>query len=349
MSLENEVEQHGVAVGEGSEHNPPRRDGTLSSGHSQRDPDPLCGRNRTVDGPPQANNPVVPEQVPLGDPRRAGVPINCPVFVEPEHFLLTVQPFTGGGYEATVKLVDAQKIAERRCLFQERRRRTRKEREEQDGRNVLRARKRAKKKVRHLCKEMGADRILTLTTREQSNTPEQMLDRWQRWLRLVERAAGGRFHYVGVLEPHPSNPAHLHMHVAVAVFLNVNVLRQCWWTVCGGRAMGNVHIKRLKAQGGIRRVYKVASYISKYITKETAVEFNRKRYWASRVRLPDVRRYWLRARTLEAACGEAWRLLNYWNFDGKGTFACDEAKVLWFECEPGRIAYRWLEPEECIL
>ena len=116
--------------------------------------------------------------------------------------------------------------------------------EERDAEDIARAKYRAKKKIRQLVKEMGADRFITLTTRQSENSVEELLGRWQRWLKLVERASGGRFHYVAVVEPHPTNPKHFHMHVAVAVFLNVNVLRQCWWRVCGGRGMGNVHIKR---------------------------------------------------------------------------------------------------------
>src|SRR6185503_7393464 len=106
---------------------------------------------------------------------------------------------------------DAQRIAERRCLAPIRGGRVRGAATPEDReKNVLRARHRAKRRVRHACKEIGADRLLTLTTREQSNTPESMLKRWQHWLRLVERATGRPFHYVAVLEPHPSNPAHLH-------------------------------------------------------------------------------------------------------------------------------------------
>jgi hypothetical protein len=259
---------------------------------------------------------------------------NVPVFVEPLHFAAAVQGFSTGGYEVTVKLLDAQKIAEQRCRPQFRGPRLPKGEGESDPENVLRAQYRAKKRVRLLAKNMAADRILTLTTRETENTPEDMLRRWQRWLKLLDRASHGNFHYVAVLERHPSNPKHLHLHVAIAVFLNVNILRQCWWQVCGGRGMGNVHVKRLRSRSPANRVSRVAAYISKYITKDTIVQFNKKRYWASRIDLPTVRRYWLKGRTLLEAFGEAMQMLGAFprNIDGFGWIR-EEKAVAWFSSD----------------
>jgi hypothetical protein len=281
---------------------PVSREDAATLGRSLDCPAPAV---RTAPDGPREFGIYVPEQVGRDDPRRRGVPVNVPVYAEPMHFMASIQSFSRGGFEVTAKLVDAQRIAERRCLAP--RAGARHLPVQDEGRrqaNVLRSRLRAKKRVRHACKEIGADRLLTLTTREQRNTAETMLARWQQWLQLVEQANGRRFHYVAVLEPHPSNPDHLHIHVAVAVFLNVNLLRQCWWQVCGGRAMGNVHIKRLGSGIHEERVSRVASYISKYLTKDTLVRFNKKAYWASRIHLPEVRRYWLRSRTIGEVIAE---------------------------------------------
>lgn len=276
----------------------------------------------------------VPEVVGPDDIRRRGVPVNAPVYVEPYHFMASVQAFSGGGFEVTAKLVDAQKIAERRCLAAPARRRGLVDADSERHRaNVLRARQRAKRRVRHVCKEMGADRLLTLTTRELRNSPEEMLAKWQRWLLLVERASGGRrFHYVAVLEPHPSNPDHFHLHVAVAVFLSVDVLRRCWWQVCGGRGMGNVHIKRLGGAEMENRVSRVASYISKYLTKDCLIRFNKKSYWSSRVNLPEVRRYWLRARTMDEVLRE---LVERFGVRFERAWLSDDQSTFWAAMPPG--------------
>jgi hypothetical protein len=262
-------------------------------------------------------------------------PGNVPVYVEPMHYMASVQAFSRGGYEVVIRMVDAQKMAEQRCLVPWPRSRLARPEDDRDSRDIARAQQRAKKKVRHTVKEMGADRIVTLTTRESENTPEELLQKWQRWLKLVERASNGRFHYVAVPEPHPSNPKHFHLHVAVAVFLNVDILRRCWWAVCGGRGMGNIHIKRLTSGAGPRRVYRVASYISKYLTKENVVRFNKKRYWASRVDLPAVRRYWLRSRSLTDALIEAFDKFRFHPETPRDVWINEGAGVAWLQSVPG--------------
>jgi len=262
--------------------------------------------------------------------------LSCvPVYVEPLHYMASVQSFSRGGYEVVIRMQDAQKMAEQRCLVPKPRFRRPRPEDEQDQQNIVRAQFRAKKRVRHTVKEMCADRIVTLTTRELENTPEDLLAKWQRWLKLVERASGGRFHYVAVPEPHPTNPKHFHLHVAVAVFLNVDILRRCWWSVCGGRGMGNIHIKRLKSGAGDRRVYRVASYISKYLTKENTVRFNKKRYWASRVDLPVVKRYWLRSRSLTDALKEAFEKFRFYSETPRDVWISEGAGIAWMQSLPG--------------
>jgi hypothetical protein len=246
--------------------------------------------------------------------------------------VLSIQHFSNGAYEGIIREVDLAQRAELARQARRRGPRIARPEAERNPRNEERAGYRAKKRVRHSVKQMQADRLLTLTTREQSNTPEVMLERWQRWLKLVERASVGRFHYVAVLEPHPSNPAHLHIHVAIAVFLPVTILRRCWWQVCGGRAMGNVHIKRIGGDNSAARVARVASYISKYITKETLVRFNKKRYWVSRVNLSDAKEYVLQSRKLAECFAEVITRLGFdatsWRRD---LWIGKREGVIWFQ------------------
>jgi hypothetical protein len=262
-------------------------------------------------------------------------PVNVPVYAEPMHYVASVQSFSRGGYEVVIRMVNAQKIAEQSGLVRPNGSRCARPEEERNDEDVLRSQFRAKKQVRYRVKEMAADRILTLTTREHENSVEDLLDKWQRWLKLVDRASYGHFHYVAVPEPHPTNPKHFHLHVAVAVFLNVNVLRRCWWQVCGGRGMGNIHIKRLKAGDGERRICRVASYISKYITKDNVVRFNKKRYWSSRIELPAVKRYWLKARTLSEAMCEAFDRLRFRSDDPRDVWIDHSLGIVWFQAVPG--------------
>ena len=99
--------------------------------------------------------------------------------------------------------------------------------------------------------------------------------------------------------------------------------------------MGNIHIKRLTSGAGPRRVYRVASYISKYLTKENVVRFNKKRYWASRVDLPAVRRYWLRSRSLLDALEEAREKFGFSTSHARDLWVNEGAGIVWVQCAPG--------------
>lgn len=192
--------------------------------------------------------------------------------------------------------------------------RKRKTRDEQDSECVRRSMQRAKQRVRWRCKNMGASHLLTLTSREAGPvfmTYDQWLAAWDRFKRLVERATGGRFPYVWVVEPHPSNPLHLHMHVALAARANLSLFRRCWYIALGGRGNergavtpGGVDVQAIKSPNKLRRTERIARYISKYITKDSAAEFNRKRYGASQMTAPEVRSFWMRSATITDALGE---------------------------------------------
>ena len=110
---------------------------------------------------------------------------------EKYQYRLKVQPFSAGGFEAVVKLVDVEQVArlkesqELGILKKPRTERPPEEREEA----ILSAKRRAKQMVRYKCKEMGANRLLTLTTRETLPVHE-LLACFQKFLYLVERAMG---------------------------------------------------------------------------------------------------------------------------------------------------------------
>ena len=149
--------------------------------------------------------------------------------------------------------------------------------------------RRARRRVRWLVREIGADHLLTLTTREASNEPGLLLKRFERFVELYRKAISGReFLYVAVPEPHPSNPAHWHVHVACRGRLQVNVARGIWWSLCGGRGSGNVDAKWIKCRNGADRSLRVARYLGKYISKsfdaESALDGTH-RYRAARVTL----------------------------------------------------------------
>lgn len=294
--------------------------------------------------------------------RVAGDFPHLPYTEEKYQYRLKVQPFSSGGYEAVVKLVDVEQVArlkesqELGIVKKPRAERPPEEREEA----ILSAKRRAKQMVRYKCKEMGANRLLTLTTRETLHV-DNLLYAFQRFLYLVERAMGEKLLYVAVPEQHPSNPEHLHLHVAVNTFLNVNVIRKCWHAALSARlparkdcqpsgsesmpdysgknSPGNVDLQYIKTRGGKgAQTVKVARYISKYITKGDFERFNKKRYWSTKgVKVLDARRVWLKSMSLADAIRESYTELGlsgtnaFFDVSTNNCFASSDGMLFWFQ------------------
>lgn len=210
-----------------------------------------------------------------------------------------VQSFScAAGYEAVVRVLNRRWIEDGPPP---RKTGCRKKPDYADPENLERARRRAKTRIRHLCKNISADHMTTCTTREQTNTPASVLRKAVKAIEKYEKVTREKFEYVMVPEAHPTNPGHFHVHIAHAGFLKLHLFRQIWWAVCGGRGLGNVDVRYFRTKHGRSKSHKIACYLSKYVTKTPVEHFNKKRYWASRCDLPEKRWWWLRAATLDDA------------------------------------------------
>lgn len=162
---------------------------------------------------------------------------------------------------------------------------------------------RSKKSVRWLCKSLGADRLLTLTYRENMEDRERLYRDFTEFLRLVRKAFPD---WVYVAVPEKQDRGALHIHLAVKGWQRINFLRKCWYIALGGdgnekgeATPGGVNITPQKNRwGAVQKEWKVeklAGYISKYIHKtfeDGATE--KKRYWSARgIDRPVVRRMWV--------------------------------------------------------
>lgn len=206
-----------------------------------------------------------------------------------------LQPFHAGGYEVSVSVQDLERLA---MLSDMPRKSGKREKREQNENDVISSINRSKKKLRHLIKSMGCDRLLTLTVREQVGdqflTIEEWSSMWTRFVRLC-RKNDLYFDYVSVFEKHKKG--NYHMHAAINGNVPVKTLRALWLTVVGkGRGAGNVDIKFRPDLTDFNRRAGCARYVSKYLTKQQGlVEFNKKRYYCSKHSLPEPRRYILNA------------------------------------------------------
>jgi hypothetical protein len=144
--------------------------------------------------------------------------------------------------------------------------------------------RRAKKQVRLCCKTIGADRMVTLTYRENMVDRERALKDWKEFCRRLGRVK--EFHYVAVIEEQERGA--LHFHVAVRGRQDYVTLRSVWQRIVGqdseGRQMGQVNVRDPHRFGfGNKGAHKIASYIAKYCGKDMqSRDLNDKRYFRSR-------------------------------------------------------------------
>ena len=251
-----------------------------------------------------------PAHVPYSDRAAySGRSINYPIYEHAHNFRAKVQEFTGGGFEVVITSINLQRQSDMAAMHLKRGPRiVRKGDAESDQKSA----RKAKRTVRLKCKEMGADHLVTFTTRDVTVDKDALRSIWSKFTDNVSYHLKRKFSYVCVPERHPTNPGHWHLHAAICGRLSARdmvIFRRCWYIALGGKgnekgadAPGGFNIKLIRVRGGAhRRMDKIASYISKYITKELCSEFNKKRYWASKIDLILARAYWLKSRDLDGA------------------------------------------------
>ncbi|WP_346779022.1 hypothetical protein [Burkholderia sp. Ac-20384] len=154
---------------------------------------------------------------------------------------------------------------------------------------------RSKRMIRKRCKQIRADRMLTLSTR----LNETRIEVWARWWDAFRRRLNKLqdFHYVAVLERQERGAWHI--HVAVHGRQNWKLLRSIWLSVIAKDGTVNNSIGRasclFRKVGGKGRAmrHRIATYIAKYVGKGAHdAGFNKKRYWTSKgIVLPEVTAY----------------------------------------------------------
>ncbi|MFZ6755373.1 rolling circle replication-associated protein [Undibacterium sp. Dicai25W] len=160
--------------------------------------------------------------------------------------------------------------------------------------------KRAKQAVRLRCKTIGADRMITLTYRENM----QDIDRLKKDYDSFRRRMGKykQFHYVATVERQKRGA--FHIHVAVRGRHSYHLLQNIWLDIVGvemnedgtRKPMGAVNVRNPNKLGfGKNDNHKLSGYISKYITKDQETHgLNKKRYWSSRgIVVPEKNYYQL--------------------------------------------------------
>lgn len=221
---------------------------------------------------------------------------------------------------------------------------TRAKRGESDKReaNEDDAGRRAKKNVRLCCKTIGADRLVTLTYRENMIDRVQALKDFDAFRRRISKVKD--FHYVAVIEEQERGA--LHFHIAVRGRQDYVTLRAVWQRVIGqdaeGRQMGQVNVRDPHRFGfGNKGAHKIASYIAKYCGKDMQCrDLNQKRYFRSRgVVVPEVTYWRLPCTNMLGAAEAAFAALSGHSLSGLQTWCNNGLGVIYLATEPG-----WRDP-----
>jgi len=206
--------------------------------------------------------------------------------------------------------------------------------------------RRAKKQVRLCCKTIGADRMVTLTYRENMVDRDTALKHWDLFRRKLGKHK--QFHYVAVIEEQERGA--LHFHVAVAGRQMYALLRSIWQSVLGlgpdGQQMGQVNVRDPHKFGfGVKGAHKIASYIAKYCGKEMQCRgLNEKRYFRSRgVVVPEVQSWRLPCTSQLGAVQAAFAALHGHSLAGLQSWCNNALGVVYLATEPGYS----IVPDDC--
>ncbi|MGA0610861.1 rolling circle replication-associated protein [Caldimonas sp. KR1-144] len=174
--------------------------------------------------------------------------------------------------------------------------------------NARRAARRAKTRVRRLCKAQGLDTLLTLTYRALQTDLELCKRHFQLLVKRLNRKLQG-FCYVAAFEQQKRGAWHVHVccHQLPALLearngvkvKSWNVVRAMWRDIVG-ELDGNVDFSARRKL--LRSPAKCAAYVSKYVLKAfNEGDDHSKRYLASRCPIPEAVREQMIAEGVDVA------------------------------------------------
>lgn len=275
-------------------------------------------------------------------------------FAEAVQYRAKVQAFSHVPCEVTVQRIDFEQDQRRYLQAAERglsrvpvHRGRRDPDKPRDAESLERSQRRAKIGVRLRVTELAPSALVTFTTRKVYPF-DALVAIWEGFVRRVRMVVPG-VEYVAVPEPHPRNPDHFHIHAAWRGRVSIETLRRLWHITLeafegrrvtvilrGPAAPGNIDVQRVKGRDTVRRIRKIARYISKYITKDLIERFNRRRYWPSKgITLQGARVFWLDSLSQADAIREAAEMLGHWNgFAVEYGMFCPSERIAWWAVDP---------------
>lgn len=137
---------------------------------------------------------------------------------------------------------------------------------------------------------LQADTLLTLTYRDNQEDLDLAWAHFSAFSRLMKKRYK---HWSYVCVPEKQERGAIHFHLAIKGYFHWNTVRRFWKEAIGGE--GNVDFKKRTGSkvGYVTDPRKIARYLSKYLTKQDMVGFNKKRYSSTAITLPAPINGWL--------------------------------------------------------
>ena len=203
-------------------------------------------------------------------------------------FYISARQFPGGHVEAMAIRLDPDDHIKRSVD------RTRKnsDKDSMTEQALAKSRSRAKTKVRHKALSMQADRMLTLTFRQNVTDVDEAWRCFSAFNKKMKWRYKDKWVYIAV--PELQKRGAVHFHLAIKGYFHVETLRRFWLQAAGDRG-GSVNITSPRSHGkNSWNPKRIASYLAKYMTKTDVVSFNKKRYSSGgNIEVPEPLTGWL--------------------------------------------------------
>ena len=161
-----------------------------------------------------------------------------------------------------------------------------------DERTLVKSSSRARTVVRRKALSMMADRMLTLTFKDNLEDLDTAWERFKYFSKLMRFRYREKWQYIAV--PEYQKRGAVHFHLAISGYYHIQTIRRLWLRAVG-RFGGNVDITSPKKFGKKSwNPKRISQYISKYISKNDSVDFNKRRYSSGGdIQLPEAQKGWL--------------------------------------------------------
>lgn len=217
--------------------------------------------------------------------------------------------------------------------------------------NQERVARRAKQRIRWSAKAIGADRLLTLTYRDNQTDLTLAKAHLTKFVSMC-RKRWPTFSYVAV--PEQQKRGAWHWHLAIKGFVDVDRLRGFWYRAMGykitwsegGKPVlrdvsltpGNVDIATPRSRGRKKRTWQIdrlCAYLSKYMTKAVMGGLDHKgSYSVTRGLKWSVERYVVRALDFPGVIRGFFGVLDQAALSSNFLFQSEDRRTLWAACCP---------------